>query len=117
MAKKMNKYKYTEKCNEISGFGGSYEEGCCKMVIAGLEWFDAHPDADPKFHVFKNLFGLVVENNKDAEALTKHMNTAINGEATGAMMQACMDHVMFAKHHGWDKYIEMMEKRENDIKT
>jgi hypothetical protein len=45
------------------------------------------------------------------------MNTAINGEATGAMMQACLDHVMFAKHHGWDKYIEMMEKRENDIKT
>ncbi len=39
------------------------------------------------------------------------MNNAINGEATGAMMQACLDHVKYAKNKGWDKYIETMEKK------
>jgi hypothetical protein len=108
----MSKYAYTDKCDEISGFGEGYEECCRKMVIAGLEWFDEHENADPKFQGFKNVFGLLLEKNEDAEKLTKHMNNAINGEATGAMMQACLDHVKYAKHHGWDKYIEVMEKRE-----
>jgi len=109
----MSKYKYTDKCDEISGLGGEYEEGCKKMVISGLEWFDNHKDADPKFHGFKNVFGLIVEDNEDAKKLTDYMNAAINGEATGAMMQGCLDHVKYAKQHGWDKYIELMEKREN----
>ena len=106
----MSGYKYTDKCNEISGLGGSYEEACRKMVIAGLEWFDNNKEADPKFHGFKNVFGLIIEDNEEAEKLTKHMNEACNGEATGGMMQCCLDHVKYAKHNGWDKYIEAMEK-------
>ena len=107
----MSKYAYTDKCDEISGFGGTYEEGCRKMVIAGLEWYDEHPNAMPKFHGWKGVFGLIIEDNSEAEALTKHMNDSINGEATGAMMQACLGHVNYARQHGWDKYIGNGEKR------
>ncbi len=107
----MSKYSYTDKCDEISGFGGTYEQGCRQMVIAGLEWFDKHENADPKFHTFKNVFGLIMEDNEDAKKLTDHMSESVNGEATGAMMQACLDHVKYAKQNGWDKYIEEMEKK------
>lgn len=48
---------------------------------------------------------------------TKHMNEAIGNEASGAMMQACTNHVLFAAKNGWDKYIEEMTKPEiSDIK-
>ena len=30
-------YEWEEGMDEISGFGGSYEEGCRKMVKAGVE--------------------------------------------------------------------------------
>lgn len=110
----MSKYSYTEKCGEISGFGSDYEQACRKMVIAGLEWFDKNMEADPKFKGFKNVYGLIIETNEEAKSLTECMNKAINGEATGAMMQACLSHVKYAHQHGWQKYIEMMEKRENN---
>lgn len=45
----MAKYEYTEGMGEISGFGGDYEQQCRAMVIAGVEWFDEHPDANPRF--------------------------------------------------------------------
>lgn len=105
----MIKYEYTDKCDEISGFGGGYEEACRKMVIAGVEWFDINKEANPKFHGFKNIYGLIIEDNEEAEKLTKHMNESINGEATGAMMQSCLNHVKYVKHHGWEKYIQEME--------
>lgn len=109
----MSKYSYTDKCDEISGFGGSYEEGCRKMVIAGLEWFDQHENADPKFQSFENVFGLILEKNEDAKKLTEHMNAACGNEATGAMMQACLNHVRYVKQHGCDKYIEQMERKDD----
>lgn len=106
----MNKYSYTDKSHEISGFGGGYEEDCRKMVIAGLEWFDEHEKANPKFHGFKNVFGLIIEDNQEAKQLTQHMNNACGGKATSAMMQCCLGHVKYAQQHGWDKYIQEMEK-------
>lgn len=106
----MSKYSYTDKCTEVSGLGGIYEEACKKMVISGVEWFDNNKNADPKFHGFEGVFGLVIEDNDQAKELTRHMNKSINEEATGAMMQACLNHVMFVKQNGWEKYIEEMEK-------
>lgn len=108
----MSEYKYTDKCDEISGFGGSYEDGCRKMVIAGMEWFDKHPQSDPKFTEYKNIYGFINDENEDATQLTDHMNKSIDNEATGAMMQACVNHVKYAYKHGWDNYIKKMEERD-----
>jgi hypothetical protein len=115
--------EYTSDMGEISGFGGSYEQGCRCMVLAGLAWWDAHPDADPKFKGFKEVFGLIVEDNDDAKALTQAMMDApisINGEmttvgkygATGAMHQACINHIFAARKLGWDGYRQEMQKKE-----
>ena len=118
-----NKYEFTPEMREISGFGGSYEEACRIMVRAGMEWLDAHPDADPQFAGFKNVYGIISDSNADAEALTKAIMDAPvadpdTGEpttigkagATGAMHQAAVSHCMFIRKNGWDAYVERMSQ-------
>ena len=107
----MSKYEFTELCDEISGFSGIYEEGCRKMVIAGMEWMDKNPDVKLNFKEFQNITGVIIPENIESEKLTDYMNESIGGEATGAMMQACINHVTYASKHGWDKYMKLMEAR------
>lgn len=99
--------KYTEQMAEISGFGGSYEEGCRSMVLAGLDWLDAHPGAEPKFSVYKNVYGLVNENNSDAKELSNVVAGA-EPDCTGAMHHAAILHVLHIMDAGWEKYVEEM---------
>jgi len=96
----------------ISGFGGSYEDACQKMVLAGCDWFDSHPLAKPKFHGFEHVFGIIVEDNPIAKELTDVMVKACGGDATGAMVQACVGHVLWIRSHSWDEYIAEITKRE-----
>ncbi len=104
-------YEFTEKMGEISGFGGSYEGCCRKMLKAGLEWFDAHPDAQPKFRGFEGIYGVITEDNLDANALSKAVCDAAEPEgATGAMHQAVIKSIFWIRKHGWKKYIEMMSR-------
>ena len=87
------------------------------MVIAGIEWLDSHKEANPTFDQYEHIYGLTTNENEDMEIMQKHMNEAIGNEASGAMMQACTNHVLFAAKNGWDKYIEEMTKPEiSDIK-
>ena len=105
-------YEYTSDMGEISGFGGDYEAMCRKMVIAGMEWWDEHPDADPQFHGFKGIYGIIEEDNDDAKALTKAVVAPSDGGCTGAMHQAAIGHVLFARKNGWAKYQEKMREPE-----
>ena len=43
----MSKYQYTEKCREVSGFGGGYEDACRKMVQTRDGMADKHKEANP----------------------------------------------------------------------
>lgn len=124
----MSKYLYTDDMAELSGFGGSYEAGCRAMVVAGLEWLDAHPDAKPQFHGCKNIFGIIQSDNADAKALSDTMLDApieVDGEkttvgdygATGAMHQQAISHVLWISRNGWDKYVaESRERRSKKAK-
>lgn len=106
--------EYTPEMGEISGFGGGYEAICRKMVLAGVNWLEANPTADPKFLGHRGVYGLLLEDNEDAKALSKAM-TAVEvtgGDCTGAMHHATVSHVLFIKTHGWDKYVEEMTKPE-----
>lgn len=107
----MSKYIYTEKMDEISGFGGGYEDICRQLVIAGLEWFDQNPDKKPVFKGLRGVFGLLLEDNQDAIDMCKYMTEKAGDDLTGAMMHAAHDHIRFVRQNGWDKYVEEMEKR------
>lgn len=114
-------YEFTDEMGEISGFGGSYELDCRAMLKAGLEWLDENPQTDPQFHGYKNVYGIISEDNDDAKALTKAtMDAKIikdNGktircgdEATGAMHQAVISSIFWIRKNGWQKYVETMSK-------
>jgi hypothetical protein len=105
-------YNYTEKCREISGFGGGYEDACRKMVIAGMEWLDAHKEANPTFEQFKNIYGLTTGENEDMKKMQDAMNAVVDDGCSGAMMQASTNHVLYAYKNGWDKYISEMENQQ-----
>jgi hypothetical protein len=109
----VSKYEFTPEMGEISGFGGGYEDACRSMLKAAMEWFDANPNANPEFKGCENVYGLVVEDNDDAKALSDAaVKAAGEHGCTGAMHQAVITHSLFIKKNGWDKYVEEMSKRE-----
>ena len=100
----MSKYQYTDDMGELSGFGGGYEEACRKMVVTGLEWLDAHPKADPQFHGYENIYGVIIEENDDAKQLSKAVVDATGGDCTGAMHQCTISHILWIHKNGWETY-------------
>lgn len=104
------KYVFTPSMGEISGFGGRYERACRVMLRSGLLWWDGHPTANPRFHTYKNIYGVCCEDNDDAKALSKAVVDAAK-DCTGAMHQAVIGHIFFVRKHGWQKYVEMMTRR------
>jgi hypothetical protein len=101
--------KFTEKCKEISGFGGEYEKTCRNMVIAGAIFLDSNPESKLKFIEYENLSGFVKANNEESKDLTDFMFKASLNDCTGAMMQACVHHVLLIARDGFKKYIDTME--------
>lgn len=104
-------YEFTEEMGEISGFGGGYEQTCRNMLKAGLEWLNTNPDANPEFHGYENVYGIICEDNEDAKALSQAV-IAIADDCTGAMHQAVISSVLWIRKNGWEKYAEVMSKRE-----
>ena len=104
------KYNFDEIKSEISGFGGTYEKSCQEMVVAGLEWFDEHPKATPKFTGYKDVYGIVSEDNPDAKNLSKTVTNAVN-DCTGAMHQATISHILHIHEVGWEIYVQEMNHR------
>ena len=103
---------YTEKCREISGFGGDYEQSCRKMVIAGYEYLMQPGIETPIFSGYKGVFGITLSENESARELQEAMNKASGNKCTGAMMHACTNHVLKAKAVGWEEYIRLMEQEQ-----
>lgn len=104
------KYEFTPEMGEISGFGGGYEDTCRKMLSAGLEWLDEHPESKPEFHGFKGVYGLILEDNEDAKALTKAVVDASDGDYTGAMHQAVISSIFWIRKNGWSAYVAKMSE-------
>jgi hypothetical protein len=103
---------FTNDMRQISGFGGGYEIACRQMVLAGLRWLDEHPNTDPQFRGYKNIVGVVSEENADAESLSTAVLSACDG-CSGAMHDAAINHVLWIKAHGWDEYVAEMNRTSN----
>ena len=105
-------YCHTPEMGEISGMGGSYENGCQIMLNAGVEWLNEHKDADLQAHGYNNVYGLFIEDNDITKKLGDHIVAAVNKwnpdcGVSGAMHQAVMTNLFYVKEHGWDKYVEL----------
>jgi len=93
---------------EISGFGGGYEKHCRKMLIAGIKWLEQNPKANPEFYGYKNVYGVISDDNEDAKALSKAVVDGADGDCTGAMHQAVIEIILYIRKNGIDKYLEQM---------
>lgn len=100
---------------EISGFGGSYEEGCRLMVLAGVAWLADHIEAEPIVGYYEGITGIDHNCNDDADQLEAAMLAAPyddNGTATtvgaygatGAMVQYAKLHILRVHRVGWEQY-------------
>lgn len=99
-------YTYTKDMQEISGFGGRYEEACRKMIVAGLKFWDQQ--TDPIWDSFESLFiSRPVEENSDTKMLETAVGASESG-CSGAQVGAAMSHIMFIKKQGQGKYVEEM---------
>jgi len=108
----MDKYEFEDGMAEVSGFGGTYEESCRKMIKAGLEWFDDHPKADPLFTGYRGIYGIISEDNADAKRLSDVVVAAAGDCYTGAMYQVvAVRHILHAHDVGWKTYVEAMKTR------
>ncbi len=106
-------YEFTPEMGEISGFGGGYEEACRTMLKGACEWLDSHPDADPRFHSYQNIEGVISEDNQDAKSLSK-ATTKLVDDCSGAMKQATISAALWIHKNGWDAYVTKMSKRQKE---
>lgn len=109
----MGEKVWDDAMGEISGFGGGYEDCCRAMVLAGIKWLDEHPTADPQFHGYRGVYGVITEDNEDAKSLTAAVITPANGDCTGAMHQASIGHCLAYKRLGWEEYRRQLIERES----
>ena len=106
-------FEWTDDMREISGFHGGYERTCRAMVSAGCKWWSEHPDANPQFHGFKGIYGIITEDNHDAKTLSKVVTDAASGDCTGAMHQASISHIFAWRQMGsWVAYQKKMRELE-----
>ncbi len=97
---------------EISGFGGNYEKDCRKMLIAGLKWLEDNPKANPVFHGYKGVYGIISEDNEDGKVLSKAVVDGSDGNCSGAMHQAVIQTIFWIMKKGIDKYLKQMNEEE-----
>lgn len=106
-----DRYTFTPDMGEISGFGGDYEDACRAMVRAGLLFWDDQPERfDPHYKGMQNVYGICIDDNDDARALDKAILAAVDGDCTGAMHQAAIEHILAIRRHGWGWYVTEMRK-------
>jgi hypothetical protein len=97
----------------ISGFGGSYEWGCQRMLQLGIEFLQKHPEFvfEGAYASNPNVTGICLAMNERAKQLDDAiMNDPILQEkgVTGAMHQFVIGHLVFIQKHGHDKWLEHM---------
>lgn len=103
------KYAWRVGMGEISGFGGGYEEACRIMLRAGLHWLDDNTGADPQFHGFNGVSGVIVGDNADAKELSNVICKSVE-DCTGAMHQAVVSACLYIRKNGWDSYCTAMSR-------
>lgn len=112
-------YAYTPDMASITTLGDGHdappdlsgwdEETCRAMVIAGVQYLDAHPNLDPVFNEFDGYEGLMVTANEEADRLVRVLQ-AVGGNAKIPMrlFTLIIRHTLAAKSLGWEEYARAM---------
>jgi hypothetical protein len=99
--------------SEISGMGGSYEEGCQLMLYLGLQWIKDKPlDIWKGTYSYKNIYGVLFTGNglKELEDIWDKDPFLDEYGYTGAMHQAVMGHLAYIHKHSFKQWLDEKEK-------
>jgi len=89
---------------DISGFGGSYEMGCQKMLLNGMRFLGDNPRFDWEgYKSYKGVYGLCIAENEDAKRLDEAICVGV--EPSGAMHHAVVSHLIYIHKYGYDNWI------------
>ena len=102
------------KTIDISGFGGSYEAGCQKMLINGLKFLNEHPNFDwGAYKEYRGIFGLTIAESSEAKELDDAVCQDV--EPSGAMHSAVISHLAYINKHGYDAWLAEAEKQRGTL--
>jgi len=97
---------------DISGMGGSYEDGCQLMLLRGLKYLKEHPDFDfSVYKSFRNVYGICEGEGDRAKELDEVICKGV--EPSGAMHQAVISHLAYIHKNGHDAWIAEATKRDS----
>lgn len=102
-----------EMVREVSGFGGAYENACRAMVVAGVAWLQAHPEAEFLRKV-ENEAAVTWERTAACDELEAAIAMACP-DCTGAMMGAAVQVVRWVQLNGWEAYVAFMSEPEVSV--
>ena len=121
MTKTLNpKYQYPVG-DFLSGFSDDpsnpcdYELECQRMTIRGVMYFDEHPELIEliKLNSLK-ITSPLVKPLIDFMVFDESLPEEEQGGQTGAMVSQSVGHAYQAKVLGWEKYIEIIQKHQED---
>jgi len=97
------------KTLDISGFGGSYEEGCQRILWFGLEWIKDKPlDVWEDTYSYRNVTGLLITGTKldGLEKILSEDKFLNEGGMTGAMHHASFSHLYYIHKNGYKAWLK-----------
>ncbi len=98
------------KTVDISGFSGSYEAGCQKMLLNGLKFLNEHPNFDwTAYKEYRGVFGLAIAESSEAKELDDAVCQDV--KPSGAMHSAVISHLAYINKHGYDAWLAEAEKQ------
>lgn len=106
---------YPPGVDVISGLGPDTEceKACQKMIITGYKWLKNQPETSTIYCELISALEIIKNQSEVFQKLISVMSEAIENEATGAMIEASLRHLLYSFKHGWEKYLEEVMERES----
>jgi hypothetical protein len=92
------------KTLEISGFGGGYEGTCQTMLTRGLKWASEHDFNGLEYQGYEGVYGFLKAKTEAAKDLDRAL-FADRIDATGAMHQTVVNHLLFILHEDYATWL------------
>lgn len=103
------------KTIDISGFGGSYEAACQKMLFNGLKFLKDKPNFDWEgYKTYRGVYGLCTAETAEAKELDDALLEGLS-DATRAMHQAVIGHLACIHKHGHDALIVEAQRQGREL--
>lgn len=96
---------------DISGFGGSYEQGLQLMIWTGVEFLQKNGIKSFNSKQFTNIIGIADNQGEIGKAFDKAILDCVKEYgATGAMHQFATNHARYISEHGYKDWFERIRE-------